>query len=613
MPFTVSGLNGGIDFNQLADAIIDLEREPIRRLEDRKTQLGYRQDLFKEIVSALKSVRNAAEALAKPTSLKLMKTTSGKESALTATASTTAAIGSYQVTVNQLATATRVTSGFATQLGISAPAVLDQPLNSAAAKLGTTFTDGYFTINGTQVTVAADTDTVQNLIDRINAQVAGVTASYDAATDRLKLTSAAAIVVGAADDSSDFLKKTGLTNAPSTLDGPSYVRTATHRLGRIGTSTALGSTSLGTAVSGTGAFKINGVEVTWNASTDSLNDVISRINTKVTGVVASYDSQTDKLLLVSKETGSLGLTRSDVSGNLLAALGLRDAAGESQAVVAVGQNAKLTIPGMNGGQPIYSTSNTVTAAIPGVSLTLKQAGDEAIDLQVARDPSDLKDKLRAFVSAFNNAASLMHGRLTEEPIEGATAVSTQRIGLLRGDSLLARAKAGLTNTVLDKITGLPTGYQRLGNLGIGLDPGNYKVGTLRFDESKFDALFEENYEAAYDILFNDSDGDGKIDSGETGAMPKLLSELDNWISDTEKSFNGTAAPVGRLANRISSLGDESEFLESRIEDLEARLADRETVLRAQFLAAQRAISQLQANQNGLNAFAAARSSTLGYG
>lgn len=599
--FTVSGLASGIDFGALADAILNLEREPIRQLEARKTALAGKKALFNEIIASLQSLRTATQTLGKPNSLKFASFTSGDTAKFTATGSATAAIGSYQVNIQQLATATRVTSGFATQLGISASANLGAALNDSAANLGTTFTSGYFTINGTQVSVDAEVDTVQDLIDRINTDVAGVTASYDAATDRLKLSSAASITVGSADDTADFLKKAGLTNSPAETEGADQVRWSTHRLGRLNTTVALADTSLGTALSGTGTFRLNGVDIDYDASVDSLNEVISRINTKVSTVVASYDAQTDRILLVAKSTGSLGISRADSTGNFLSAAGLLDSGGDSAASVSLGQNAKLTIPGFNNDQPIYSTTNTVTGAIPGVTLELKAATSEAVSLTVARDGSDLKSKLQSFVQKYNEAIGLVHGRLTEEPVKDATSETLQRVGALRGDTLLSRLKSSLSTAIITPVDGLPSGLHRLGNLGIGISSSDYKTGTLSFDEAKFDELFETNFEAAYDILFDDTDGDGQIDDGENGAIPRFLSELDQLIDTTTQSYGGTSIASGRLLQRLYTYDQDSKFLDARIEYLEERLAARELILRARFTAAETAISQLQGAGTSLSA------------
>ncbi|MBI2301473.1 MAG: flagellar filament capping protein FliD, partial [Armatimonadetes bacterium] len=430
------------------------------------------------------------ETVAKPSGMTFTSSSSANTDLVTASSTSSAAVGTYHVTVEQLATATRTTSGFATQLGISANVDLNQNLNLPAARLGTAITDGYITINGTQVAVNIDTDdpsnvatndTVQEVIDRINSTVAGVTASYDSATDSLKLSSAAAITVGSPDDTSNLLQVAGLLNSPDTLNGPDHERVGTHRLGRTNTTAELNTNTFGTALAASGAFTVNGVSITWNAATDSLNEVISRINTQVSTVVASYDAQTDKIVLASRTTGSLGITLGDTSGNFLAATGLLANSGESQAAVTAGENARITIEGFNNGDPIYSTSNTVADVIPGLTLNLQNADPAtSVAVSVTRNATDLKTKIQAFVTAYNSAAQLISTRLTEEPLKTTNGSSTlAKVGLLRGDSLLSQMRSQLSSALTEVVSGLPTDYNRLGNLGVTLDKNNVSGGTLR--------------------------------------------------------------------------------------------------------------------------------------
>ncbi len=616
MAVTFSGLSG-FDFGSLADALIELERAPITTLQTKKEDLQSRKSMWSEISSALQKVRDAAEAMGKPSGLSFAKATSSAADQLAVSATSAAAVGTYQVTIHSLATASRVTSGFATQLGLSRTAALDQPLNSTTAGLGGGYSAGYVTINGVQVAVNVDSeepdnpatnDTVQDVLDRINSQVAGVTASYDAATDRIKLASAAAITIGSPDDTSNFLKKAGLTNSPDVVNGTDHERTGTRRLGRIDPNAKLADATLATALTGTGSFTINGETIAYDAATDSLNDLLSRINSQVPSVAASYDSQTDRLVLSSKETGSLGLTRSDVGGNFLAAAGLLDRAGESAAAVTLGQNAAYSIPGFNSGETMYSTSNTISDAIAGVSLTLKEADPaDPIEVTVARDSSQLKSKVQSFVSAYNNAVQLIQTRLTEEPLENASSQATRRVGLLRGDSMLASIRTALSQNIVNVIDTLPSNFNRLGNLGVSISAADVKTGTLTFNETRFDELIGANFEQAYDILFRDADNDGKMDDGEAGAVPRMLAALDKLIDDTTEDFGGVVAPRGFIPNRNVTFDAQVKSIDVRIGELEQRLELREQVLRAKFLAAETAISQLSSMGSALG------NTTLGIG
>jgi flagellar hook-associated protein 2 len=598
---TFSGLSTGINFNALADSLIALERGPITQLQTRQTQIKARKELYNDIISSLNAVKTAAENVARPSNLRLAEATTSDTDKLTASADSTAAGGTYEVTVQRLATATRVTSGFATSLGLSAAADTTKTLNSADAHLGATFTDGFVTINGTQVSIDTETDTLNAVIARITANVAGVTASYDAATDRLKLSAASAVQVGASGDTSNFLDLTGLNASEDTEVLGQHIRTGTHRLGRVNASTEMANTSFRQALGASGSFTINGVAVSYDTASDSLNDVINRINTNVTSVVASYDTQADKIVLVSKSTGSLGISRADSSGNFLETMGLLDSTGDARAAVSLGQNAKITVSGYNGGQPVYATSNTISGVIPGVSLNLKQADlANPLTVTVTRNTTDLKNKVQDFVNKYNDTVQLIYSRLTEKPIENATSQTAQRIGLLRGDPLLASVRSQLAQAVTEVVSSLPTNYNRAGNLGITISKTDYKVGTLSFDTAKFDAAIGDNFQRGYNILFQDTNDDGNYDKGEGGVMGRLLDKLTNLVDTTTQSYGGRSAPLGTFPLRTYTLDREYATLTGRIQDLEDRLTVRGDALRKRLLAAESAITRMQQAGSGLN-------------
>ncbi len=85
---------------------------------------------------------------------------------------------------------------------------------------GGAVTAGSFSINGVSITVDPTTDSVQDVLERINGSDANVTASFDSATDRIRLTSntlgSRTIAFGAVGDTSNFLTVTNLASATQT-------------------------------------------------------------------------------------------------------------------------------------------------------------------------------------------------------------------------------------------------------------------------------------------------------------------------------------------------------------------------------------------------------------
>ncbi len=95
--------------------------------------------------------------------------------------------------------------------------------------------------------------------------------------------------------------------------------------------------------SNNGSFTINGVAISYNTSSDSIQNVLDRINSSSAGVTATFDSQNGRFVLTNNTTGNVGISMQDETGNFLAATGL--ASGQ----FASGQNLLYTL---NGGSQV---------------------------------------------------------------------------------------------------------------------------------------------------------------------------------------------------------------------------------------------------------------------
>ena len=121
-------------------------------------------------------------------------------------------------------------------------------------------------------------------------------------------------MLGSGSDTSDFLQQAELFN-----NGTGSV-TSSVGLGRIDGDTDLASAGLRTAPTA-GTFTVNGVSINYTAG-ETLNDVISSINSSSAGVTASYDSYEDQLVLSATARGPQSITVTDGTSNLATALRL---------------------------------------------------------------------------------------------------------------------------------------------------------------------------------------------------------------------------------------------------------------------------------------------------
>ena len=166
------------------------------------------------------------------------------------------------------------------------------------------FVDAVATPIATEV-AGTDLVSLTDVVNLINGAAIGVTASVvndsDGRPNLLQLTSGSTIQLGSAGDTSNFLAATHVLESPT-----ASTRTSVRNLGTVSTTKVLTDARLQTALSAsTGTFKINGVSLTYDETTDSLNNVISRINESAAGVTATHDVQTDTLVLTSNDTARL--------------------------------------------------------------------------------------------------------------------------------------------------------------------------------------------------------------------------------------------------------------------------------------------------------------------
>ncbi|NPV49554.1 MAG: flagellar filament capping protein FliD, partial [Armatimonadetes bacterium] len=202
-----------------------------------------------------------------------------------------------------------------------------------------------------------------------------------------------------------------------------------------------------------------------------LTDVASAINNARVGVSASVvatDGTNGVLVLKSSTTGLNG--KMVLDGGLLVTLGVLEPDGNGGYVpkhqVVEAQDAKFTVDGA----AVTSGSNTVTTAVPGVTLELKGVGSAT--LEVKADVDSMVARIRDFVNAYNDALSKLRSYLVNQP---------GNAGPFAGDATAQAIERQLRELVYGAVSGLPSDMDSLYDLGISTTD---KTGALAIDETK---------------------------------------------------------------------------------------------------------------------------------
>ncbi|MEO7994624.1 MAG: flagellar filament capping protein FliD, partial [bacterium] len=360
-------------------------------------------------------------------------------------------------------------------------------------------TDGTFTINGRTITIPTIGTTVQEVLGLINASGAGVIASYNTSLDRFELQSTTpgtgTIKLGATTDTSNFLRVSGLSEAAG---GVAFAGNDAGTIDLSSTVNAAGFTIPPTS----GTFTINGVTITVDTGSDTLQTLLDKITNSAAGVSATYDSNTDRVSLVqklTKDTTATGISvgsPSDTS-NILAALRLTDTPSSSSTVGSGRETAEFTVDGI-----AYSrNTNTVDDVLPGVTLNLQAVSSDPVSLEVAIDTDRALESIRDFVVTYNESLQFLNPKaLTDDeraklvPLTDAQRSSLtfseidarerERQALQEQDSIykdqtLRRAVTRLRQDVLDPVAGLSATLDRLSAIGISTGAvGSGGVGGL---------------------------------------------------------------------------------------------------------------------------------------
>ncbi|TAK77597.1 MAG: hypothetical protein EPO16_05170 [Dehalococcoidia bacterium] len=366
--------------------------------------------------------------------------------------------------------------------------------------------DGLGGVIGT-ATAGTDMASLDDVIAQINGAAIGVTASVQndawARPNLLQISGAASVQLGSAADTSNFLQAASLLASPAGL-----TRISQRGLGGLDVTVDLADARLTTALTqNTGTFKVNGVEFDYDATVDSISNLISRINSSTAGVTANYDPFADSLTLTNNQTGAIAVGVEDVAGNFLAAMGLTGAA------QTVGVNAAYSI---DGGPTRYSTANVIEDALTGVSITVRDTTAQAVKVDIGVQTQSVVEAVTQFVSAYNDATKVMADLTKYDP-------SGKANGILFGDGTVRLIQTNLRRPVTAAVPGLASGVRTMSDVGVSFGAVGSAVGTtdtLQFDSQKLLAALKTQPEAVVS-LFTAFSPTASLSAGGTGSIASV--------------------------------------------------------------------------------------------
>ncbi len=488
-PVSFPGIASGIDYNAIISKLTSLTLSQNVSLNAQITTLNNANTELIKINNMLNCVQSALGNLSDPLLFNSWLATSSNATEGTASSMNgqTPVAGTYTILNQTQATATTITNNAAAGHSITDGAPPSDSIVLAKSYAAVTPSNGSGASGNGSVTVCGQTisynvnvDSVDSILTKIQQAVFNAgdhtfTASLNAAGEVVMSSSQQPITLGSPSDSGNILQVLKLSTAQVNNTATSGSITGTSNIGGINQAAAFNSsTNAGYATPVTsGYFTINGVHINVSASGDNTASVIARINSSNAGVLASYDATTNKITLTATATGpqSIVLGAAGDSSNFLSAAGLTSASGATKVV---GTQASVTVQGPSGvTNTVYSNSNQVTNAIPGVQLTVNSFSTP-YTVSVGSDSSKLVSALNTFVSAYNTAiteinnATIAPAVITPQKGSSTTAQSASVGGGVLWNSDIQNVKNELTSLVTGFFGNSSGGYNSLSSIGLQL-------------------------------------------------------------------------------------------------------------------------------------------------
>ena len=321
----------------------------------------------------------------------------------------------------------------------------------------------------------------------------------------------------------------------------------------------IGSTATGSFVAKDGT---SAVSVTIDANA-SLSEVAKAINDSDAGVTATVINGEDgaQLVVTSEETGEINQIKitSTISGLGFDPDDLSASGNLTQSVEA--KNAILKIDGITIAD---TTSNTVTDAISGVTLTLTGTNDgDPTKLVISNDTSAVETKLQAFVDAYNTARDTME-ELSQFDVEG------EDTGILNGDNTVSTAMNQLRSLLSTVASGASSEYQYLSQIGVV----SSSDGTLSLDTDTLESAMTTDFASVAKTI---------------AAYGTAFSTLTTDMNDSD----------GLITSRIDGLNTTSTNLEDNIDKQEGLLELIQARYEAQFTALETLLASLKTTESYL--------------
>jgi flagellar hook-associated protein 2 len=355
---------------------------------------------------------------------------------------------------------------------------------------------------------------------------------------------------------------------------------------------------------GTGSYQLNvsqlarGSQRWYSYTSPAADDTITFSNGHTTTITAGSDI--DAAVLAVNQDANSPVYASAVtdaqSGNKYLVFSSRVTGATASAFTAsassISEDSSRAVDGLDAmysidtGPVKTSSTNVVTDAIPGATLTLKGVTNVSGPVTVTvgapvPNQANISATVKSFVDQYNSTLDFIRSKLDEKKVVNPTTAADQQKGLLNGDSMLEGILSQLRIAVSGTYApGNPTTLDQMSEIGVstGAAVGDGALnqdaieGKLVFDASTFATAFAADPQSVKNLM-----------SGPSG----FGQALDNLLMPTLQAG-------GTMESRLSTEDSTHKELTDRIADMDVLLQQKQDTLKSQFTAMETA---LQASQS----------------
>lgn len=317
-----------------------------------------------------------------------------------------------------------------------------------------------------------------------------------------------------------------------------------------------------------------GTAITIDSTNNTLSGMRDAINAANAGVTASLVDTSGnnqfKLVLSSTVTGAANRVQlvETTSTGTGADMAVQSINPPSPAPVYSTLDAQLSINGL----PITRATNTISDAVPELTLTLKGTGIS--NVTVAPNASPLGDAVQAFVQAYNAVQADIDAQYTRDAKGKPT-------GVLVGDATLREVQRQMRDSLQTVSTSNGGPFTRLTEIGVVRD----STGKLKLDRVAFDKKVKDSPTGLDDVraLF------AGMSTGQTGFAQRFVQTYTN-LSDSVR---------GTVQTAIKGYESSGANIDKQIIQMNERIELLRASLTKQFAIADAAIGQLNGQGTAL--------------